>query len=42
MKRLNPGKNNKEGRLNFVKYWAEYVKTHSDEDWGKQHLLMGN
>ena len=33
MKMFKPGKNNKEDRLNFVKYWAEYVKTHSDKDW---------
>ncbi len=24
----------------FVKYWAEYVKTHSDEDWSRQQNIL--
>ena len=40
MKNLNPGKNNKEERLNFVTYWAEYVKTHPDEEWSKQQKKL--
>lgn len=40
MKKFNPGKNNKEERLNFVKYWAEYVRTHSDEDWSRQQKKL--
>lgn len=27
-------------RLKFVKYWAEYVKTHKDEDWSEQQNLL--
>lgn len=23
-------------RRNFIKEWAEYVRTHPDEDWGAQ------
>ena len=42
MKKLKPGKNNKEDRMNFVKYWAEYVRTHPDEDWSKQQKLLIN
>src|SRR3989338_8209491 len=36
MKYLKPGKDNKEERMNFVEYWAEYVRTHSDKEWSKQ------
>lgn len=33
---LVPGKDNEEERINFVKYWANYVKTHSDRQWSRQ------
>jgi hypothetical protein len=39
---LEPGKNNKEDRINFVKFWANYVKTHSDEDWSEQQNIIIN
>lgn len=29
-------------RLSFIKVWAEYVKTHSDEDWSEQQNLLIN
>jgi len=37
---MKPGKTNKEDRLNFVKFWANYVKTHSDQDWSKQQNMV--
>ena len=37
---LVPGKDNKEERINFVKYWANYVKTHPDEDWSEQQNII--
>ena len=37
---LKPGKDNKEERANFVKYWANYVKTHSDEEWSEQQNVL--
>lgn len=40
MNKLIPGRNNKEERLNFVKYWAEYVKTHFDKEWSKQQKVL--
>lgn len=40
MKSLKPGKNNKEDRMNFVRYWAEYVRTHNDKDWSKQQKVL--
>lgn len=39
---MKPGKNNKEDRINFVKYWAEYIRTHSDLDWSKQQNMLIN
>ena len=37
---LKPGRNNKEERLNFVKFWANYIKTHKDEDWSSQQNML--
>jgi hypothetical protein len=39
---MKPGRNNAEDRLNFVKYWANYVKTHEDEEWSKQQNMLIN
>jgi len=39
---MKPGKNNAEDRLNFVKYWANYVKTHKDEEWSRQQNIVIN
>jgi len=39
---LKPGKNNKEERLNFVKYWVDYIKKHSDKDWSEQQTFLIN
>jgi len=37
---MKPGKTNKQDRLNFVKFWAEYIKTHSDKEWSKQQNML--
>ncbi|MFH1182463.1 MAG: hypothetical protein V1702_05885 [Candidatus Woesearchaeota archaeon] len=42
MKHLKPGRDNKEERMNFVKYWAEYVRTHPDEEWSRQQNILIN
>jgi len=39
---LKPGKDNKEDRLNFIKYWVEYIKTHKDEEWSEQQNMLIN
>ena len=39
---LKPGKTNKEERINFVKYWIEYMKTHTDEEWSEQQNIIIN
>lgn len=42
MNYLKPGKDNKEERMNFVEYWANYVRTHPDKDWSKQQNVLIN
>lgn len=37
---MKPGRTNKEDRLNFVEFWAGYVRTHSDEEWSKQQNVL--
>ena len=37
---LKPGRNNKEERLNFIKYWVEYIKTHTDKEWSSQQNII--
>jgi len=37
---MKPGKTNKEDRINFVKFWANYVKTHSDKEWSRQQNVL--
>jgi len=37
---MKPGKTNKEDRMNFIKYWAEYIKTHSDKEWSSQQKVL--
>ena len=39
---MKPGKDNREDRLNFVKFWAEYVRTHPDKEWSKQQNVVIN
>jgi hypothetical protein len=41
---LKKAKNDKERnfreRLQFIKYWANYVKTHPDKVWSKQQNIV--
>jgi hypothetical protein len=39
---MQPGKNNKEDRMNFVKFWARYIQNHSDEEWSSQQNKLIN
>lgn len=39
---MKPGKDNREDRINFVKYWADYIKTHSDREWSRQQNELIN
>lgn len=29
-------------RIEFVKYWAKYVRTHDDKDWSRQQAMLIN
>ena len=40
--RLKPGKTNKEDRINFVDYWADFVKKNPDKVWSKQQNILIN
>jgi len=31
---------NRKERMNFVVFWAEYVRTHSDRDWSRQQKMV--
>ena len=31
-----------EERLAFVRFWANYVKTHSNEEWSRQQTMLIN
>jgi len=37
---MKPGKTNKEDRMNFIKFWANYIKTHKDKEWSKQQKIL--
>lgn len=39
---MKPGRNNDEDRINFIKFWANYVRTHPDKEWSKQQNLLIN
>lgn len=39
---MQPGKTNKQDRINFVKFWANYIKTHEDKDWSVQQNIVIN
>mgnify|MGYP001568329465 FL=1 len=38
--KLKPGRDNWEERMNFVVYWANYVKNHSDREWSRQQNVI--
>ena len=40
MKKLKPGKDNREDRMNFAEYWADYVRTHPDKVWSRQQKML--
>ena len=42
MKKLQSFQKNSDNRNAFVKYWAEFVRTHSDEAWSSQQAILIN
>lgn len=41
MEKLKRSNNPKEERMNFVDYWAKFIRNNPDE-WGKQHRCFIN
>ena len=39
---MEPGKNDHEDKINFIKFWVNYMKTHSDRDWSKKQNILIN
>jgi len=39
---LKPGKTNKKERISFIKFWVNYMKTHSDKEWSNQQNIIIN
>ena len=33
---------NAKDRLNFIDFWANYIKTHKDEEWSRQQNILIN
>ena len=42
MMRLKPGRTNEEERINFVRYWANYIKSVPDRVWSRQQNILIN
>ena len=42
MKKLKTDKDNRKSRQHFVRYWADYVRTHPDKVWSKQQNVLIN
>lgn len=39
---MKPGKTNQEDRENYIRFWVEYMKSMSDEEWSKQQNIIIN
>lgn len=39
---MKPGRTNQEDRDNFIKFWANYMKSVPDKTWGEQQNLLIN
>ena len=42
MKFLKVAESNQEDRMNFVIFWANFVRSHDDKVWGEQHKRFIN
>src|SRR3989344_4236189 len=40
MQKLKTDKDNKQERMNFVEYWADFVKNNPDKIWSKQQKIL--
>ncbi|MFH1971925.1 MAG: hypothetical protein ABIJ18_00430 [archaeon] len=41
-KYFKPGKTNEEDRINFIKYWVDFMKNNKDEVWSEQQNSIIN
>ncbi|MBI2629384.1 hypothetical protein HYW74_04850 [Candidatus Pacearchaeota archaeon] len=39
---MEPGITNEEDKLNFIRFWVEYIKTHTDREWSRQQNILIN
>ena len=39
---MKPGKNDHEDKINFIKFWVNYMKTHFDKEWSKKQNVLIN
>lgn len=37
---MKPGKTNKEDRLNFIDFWADYIRKHPDKVWSRAQNIV--
>ena len=42
MENYKGSKDNIKARNSFVAYWAEYVRTHPDQEWSRQQNILIN
>lgn len=42
MEKYKPSADNDQARLDFIDFWAHYVKTHPDKVWSKQQNVLIN
>jgi len=42
MEKLKGSNDNREARMNFVTYWAKYIRSNPDSVWGEQHKSFIN
>ncbi len=42
MEKYKPSPDNDQSRMDFIDYWAEYVKTHPDKEWSRQQNILIN
>ena len=40
MESLKSSSDNKQARLLFVDFWANFIRTHPDEEWGEQQNIL--
>ena len=42
IKKLKHSTSDREERMNFIEYWADYVGTQPDKEWSRQQNLIVN